>query len=205
MINWKNQELKQLAVFISGTGSTLDNICRHCYEDNGLLKNIAQVTLVISNKVKVKGIEIAKQYGAIPVIIPYNQTMESREDWRERINKNIPSDIDLIVLAGFDQLVKVSHIKTVNVHPSLLPKFGGKGMYGSRVHQAVLAAGEKITGCTVHFANDEYDQGEIIARKIVTIDKEDNIESLTEKVKQAEREIYPQAIRNLLISNDLLK
>jgi len=208
MVDWQNDKLKRLVVLLSGTGSTLDNICRHCYEDGGILKDVAQVTQVISDKPKVLGIEVAKKYGAIPWILPYNPDMEPREEWRQRITRSIMTPVDLIVLAGFTQLIEVDPKykgKIVNVHPGLLPKFGGKGMYGKRVHEAVLAAGEKMTGCTVHLVDDEYDHGPVLAQREVQILEGDTVEILTEKVKAAERELYPQTIRNLLVSNDKYK
>jgi phosphoribosylglycinamide formyltransferase-1 len=208
MVDWQNDKLKSLVVLLSGTGSTLDNICRHCYEDGGILKNVAQVTQVITDKPKALGIQVAKQYGAIPYIVPYDPEMEPREDWRRRITRCIMNPVDLVVLAGFTQLIDVDPKfagKIVNVHPSLLPRHGGKGMYGRKVHEAVLASGDKVTGCTVHLVDGEYDHGPVLAQREVQILEGDTVENLTEKVKAAERELYPQTIRNLLVSNDKYK
>lgn len=208
MVDWGNEQLKRLVVLISGTGTTLDNICRHCYETGGILKDVAQVTQVICDRPGALGLEIARKYGAIPWIIPYNKSMESREQWRKRVTRSIVYPADLIVLAGYNQLFELddrTRGKTVNVHPALIPKYCGKGMWGDRVHAAVLEAKEKVTGCTVHLVDDEYDHGPILAQREVSVEEGDTVETLTEKVKGAERELYPQVIRSLLVSNDKYK
>lgn len=205
MVDWNNKELKRLVVMISGKGSTLDNICRHCYEDGGLLKDIAQVVQVITNRRGIPGLAIAKKFGAVPYVVPYDGDMETRESWRKRIT-NCYMQPDLVIMGGFNQLIEVPpdlEGKILNVHPSLLPKFGGKGMYGHHVHEAVLTAKEKVTGCTVHLVDSEYDRGKILGQREVEIEEGDGVEELTVKVKAAERELYPQIIRNTLVSNDL--
>jgi folate-dependent phosphoribosylglycinamide formyltransferase PurN len=116
-----------------------------------------------------------------------------------------PHDIDLIVLAGFLSQIEILpewEGRMINVHPSLLPLFGGHGLYGSRVHEAVLASGMKVSGCTVHFVNAEYDAGPIILQHTVPVEDDDTPASLGARVFAAECEAYPEAIR-LFASGEL--
>lgn len=208
-MDWLNTELKNLTVLISGTGTTLGNICRHCYEDGGLLKSIAQVACVVSNHLAAPGLEIAHKYGALVKVVERNKRDEEPlEAWQARLNRCMLCEPlpDLIVLAGFTALIKVPQKyegRVLNVHPSLIPKHCGKGMYGRHVHEAVLAAGDTVTGCTVHVVDDEYDHGPVLGQRQVQISEGETVETLTEKIKAAERELYPQMIRNMLVSNDL--
>ncbi|MCZ6873844.1 MAG: formyltransferase family protein, partial [bacterium] len=107
-------------------------------------------------------------------------------------------DIDLVVLAGFLSLYRpAAHLvgRVMNIHPALLPAFGGKGLYGDRVHRAVIESGVKVSGCTVHFADEQYDQGPIILQKTVPVEDDDSVETLAARVFTAECEIYPKAIQ----------
>lgn len=159
----------------------------------------AQVTLLVSNKADAGALNIAREYGVETMVVD-----------RERFfSANSISDglkvrgIDLIVLAGFlwlipPALIKEFSGKIVNIHPALLPKFGGKGMYGKHVHAAVLSAGEKESGITVHFVNERFDEGEHIAQFTCAVDAGDTIETLAAKVQRLEHEHFAGAIERLL-------
>ena len=176
-----------LAIFASGTGTTLqalmDNQERYAY----------QVSLVVVNRVCVAQ-ERAEKEGVV--------TLLSR-DWEEIDQALSQHHIQLIVLAGFLAIIPQWFCekwdkKIINIHPSLLPKFGGKGMYGIRVHEAVLAAGERQSGCTVHYVSAEVDGGAIIAQSIVDVLPDDTPETLAQRVQQAEKNLLPQVIGDLL-------
>lgn len=176
-----------LAIFASGTGTTLqalmDNQERYAY----------QVSLVVVNRVCLAQ-ERAEKEGVV--------TLLSR-DWEEIDQALSQHHIQLIVLAGFLAIIPQWFCekwdkKIINIHPSLLPKFGGKGMYGIRVHEAVLAAGERQSGCTVHYVSAEVDGGAIIAQSIVDVLPDDTPETLAQRVQQAEKNLLPQVIGDLL-------
>lgn len=176
-----------LAIFASGTGTTLqalmDNQERCAY----------QVSLVVVNRVCLAQ-ERAEKEGVV--------TLLSR-DWEEIDQALSQQHIQLIVLAGFLAIIPQWFCekwdkKIINIHPSLLPKFGGRGMYGIRVHEAVLAAGERQSGCTVHYVSAEVDGGAIIAQSIVDVLPGDTPETLAQRVQQAEKNLLPQVIGDLL-------
>lgn len=176
-----------LAIFASGTGTTLqalmDNQERCAY----------QVSLVVVNRVCLAQ-ERAEKEGVV--------TLLSR-DWEEIDQALSQHHIQLIVLAGFLAIIPQWFCekwdkKIINIHPSLLPKFGGRGMYGIRVHEAVLAAGERRSGCTVHYVSAEVDGGAIIAQSIVDVLPDDTPETLAQRVQQAEKNLLPQVIGDLL-------
>lgn len=176
-----------LAVFASGTGTTLqalmDNQERHKY----------QVSLVVVNRA-CQAKERADKEGIITLF---------SKDWQEIDHQLTGHNIQLIVLAGFLAIIPQWFCekwdkKIVNIHPSLLPKFGGKGMYGMHVHEAVLAAGEQQSGCTVHYVSAEVDGGAIIAQSIVPVMGDDTPDSLAQRVQLAEKILLPQVIGELL-------
>lgn len=174
----------RLAFLISGTGRTLQNF---------IDKSAGDIVLVISSKAGVVGLERAKKAG-IPtaVVNPKDHDGIIRE-----LDKVQP---DLVLLAGYLHLFKFPkryYGKVLNIHPALLPKYGGKGFYGHHVHEAVLRAGEKESGCTVHFADLEYDHGPIVLQKKVPVLPGDTPDTLAERVFQAECEAYPEAVRLL--------
>ena len=115
-------------------------------------------------------------------------------------------NIDLIVLAGFllkvpKKLISQYEKKIINLHPSLLPRFGGKGMYGDNVHKAVLKSGDPVTGITIHYVDELYDNGEIVFQKSCNIDPEEGLESLREKIRKLEYEFFPKTIEKILLHN----
>lgn len=182
----------RLAVFISGSGSTLQNLLDRCAD--GRLN--ATVVGVVSSKPDVFGVERAKRVG-VPVVIAEKQgrsetAFAATREWQA----------DLVVCAGWIHLLKVPpdfRGRVLNVHPALLPKFGGKGMYGHHVHAAVLAAGETESGCTVHLVDDTYDTGPVVLQRKVPVLPGDTPETLADRVQAAEREAYPEAINQFQI------
>lgn len=174
----------KMAVLLSGTGRTLDNF--HEGLQNGTMSGSIEV--VISNKAGVLGLEKARQYG-----YPAFHAADN-----EAINRILAEyRIELILLAGFLKLyTPPPHLEraVLNIHPSLIPAFCGDGFYGMRVHRAAHARGVKVSGCTVHFANQAYDQGPIVVQRCVALDDDDTPDHIAAKVFAAECEAFPEAI-----------
>jgi phosphoribosylglycinamide formyltransferase-1 len=191
----------KLAVLLSGSGTTLENIFLRC-ADNSIH---ADVAVVLSSRAGVFGLERARQR-QVPALTVERRKFDSPDTFSSAIYGELAHYApDLICLAGFMSLLRVPTVfqhRVLNVHPSLLPAFGGKGCYGHKVHEAVLRHGCKVAGCTVHFVDNEYDQGPIILQKAVPVLDTDTPDTLAERVQEAEREIYPQAIE--LIAQDRL-
>ena len=183
-----------IAVLLSGNGSTLQNILDRSAK--GLLD--AQVGCVIASRADAYGLERAKKAGVHAIAIP-RKNFASAQDfgnalWTE-VRRHEPA---LVVLAGFMSLLPVPPDfanRIMNVHPALIPAFCGKGMYGHHVHEAVIEYGAKISGCTVHFANAEYDDGPILMQGAVPVYDDDTPDTLAARVQAKEREIYPKAIQ----------
>lgn len=172
-----------LAVFASGSGTTLQAIIDSI--ENKKLD--AKISVVVSNNPEAYALERAKKAG-IPTYIISSKGKENIDNELFEYLKNY--QIDLIVLAGYLRMIGeklLANYKIINTHPSLLPKFGGKGMHGMHVHQAVIDAKEKISGVTVHFVNSEYDRGSIIRQTQVEVLPTDDAESLSAKVQKAEK------------------
>ncbi len=185
----------RLAVLLSGGGTTMQNLLDRIAA--GRLD--AEVVAVVSNKPGVHGLERAQTAGISLIATIERRGCPSLEAFGERIFTLCrDAKADLVVMAGFLQLVPIpddfAH-RVMNIHPALIPAFCGPGMYGRRVHQAVLAAGVKVTGCTVHFADNEYDHGPIIAQTAVPVLDDDTPDTLAARVFAAECETYPEAIR----------
>lgn len=183
-----------LAVLLSGSGSTLQNII-DCIAEGTLN---ARVVCVIASRVDAYGLERARKYG-IPNFLVARRAFSDTAAFSDAVWSEIRRhDIELVVMAGFMCLLEIPddfENRVVNVHPALIPAFCGKGMYGHHVHEAVLAYGAKVSGCTVHFANANYDEGPIIMQGVVPVLEDDTPDSLAERVQAKEREIYPQAIQ----------
>jgi formyltetrahydrofolate-dependent phosphoribosylglycinamide formyltransferase len=184
----------KLAVLISGSGTTLQNLI----DQIAAKKLNASIELVIASRPDIKGIERARSAGLECVVIDrreYHSVNHFSKRVFTEINRN---DIDLICLAGWLCLLNIpmryDH-KLMNIHPALLPSFGGKGMYGHHVHQAVLDYGAKVSGCTVHFVDNEYDQGPIILQRAAPVLEDDTAEVLATRVFEEEKIAYPEAIR----------
>ncbi len=154
--------------------------------------------VVVSSRSKAFGLERARKRGVTAETVSKKQ-YSSVEAFSEAVFKVLrPHQPDLVCLAGFMSLLKIPddfENRILNIHPSLLPSFGGKGFYGDHVHKAVVEQGCKISGCTVHFVNNEYDQGPIVAQRAVPVEEDDDSESLGERVREAERILYPEVIR----------
>lgn len=172
-----------LVVFASGNGSTLQAIIDAINEN----RLNAKISLVVSNNKNAFALERAKEAN-IPTYIISSKKQEDMDEELFNVLENY--EIDLIVLAGYLKMIGpklLEKYRIINTHPSLLPKFGGKGMHGMHVHQAVIDAKEKISGVTVHFVNSEYDRGDIIRQTTVEVLDTDDAESLSAKVQAAEK------------------
>jgi formyltetrahydrofolate-dependent phosphoribosylglycinamide formyltransferase len=178
----------RIAVLVSAGGTTLQNLI-----DRGL-----PVVLVISNNADAFGLERAKSANIATAVVD-RRTSGSRAEFSGRIfDACRAAKADLVCLAGFLQLIEVPDDylgRVMNIHPSLIPAFCGHGYYGHHVHEAVLAYGAKVTGCTVHFADNQYDHGPIILQRAVPVLDDDTADTLAARVFAAECEAYPEAIR----------
>lgn len=180
--------IPRLAVLLSGSGSTLQNLIDRIAD--GRLS--ASIVGVVSSRADVLGVERARNAGLPVAVVPWKSdgVFDALRNWRP----------DFVVLAGWVHLLRIPAdfaSKVVNVHPSLLPAFGGQGMYGRHVHAAVLASGARVSGCTVHFADDTYDTGPIIHQTTVPVLDDDTPDTLAARVQAAEREAYPEALTRL--------
>ena len=189
----KQDHQKHIAIFASGKGSNALAIIDY-FKGNDTIK----VALIVTNKKDAGVIQIAKENR-----IPFDIVSPKELQDEEILDMLDVYEIDLIVLAGFlllvpAFLVKAYPNKIINIHPALLPAHGGKGMYGSRVHEAVLANKDVETGITIHYVNEHYDEGEYIAQFRCHVEPDDNIETLAAKVHQLEHEHYPKVIETLL-------
>lgn len=185
------QEPLQLAVLISGGGRTLVNIEEHIRA--GTLN--AVVRAVICSRGDVRGVSRANAL-CLPTIVLKKKAL-SPEAFQNGITEAVDS-CDLVCMAGFLSMWRVPdkwHARVINIHPALLPDFGGPGMYGDRVHQAVLAAGKTESGCTVHFCDNEYDNGPIILQRKVPVEPGDTSDTLAARVFEQECIAYPEAIQ----------
>lgn len=181
-------------VLLSGSGTTLQNLIDR--KERGELP--INIVLVVSSRKDAYGIERAKKHG-IPYRVIARKDFESWEAFNAELSAAVDCvKPDLICFAGFMLLFRPDskyYGRIMNIHPALIPAFCGKGMYGHHVHESVIEAGVKITGCTAHFVDENYDTGPIILQKAVEVRDDDTPDTLAERVQAAEREIYPQAIQ----------
>ncbi|HTU88702.1 MAG TPA: phosphoribosylglycinamide formyltransferase [Gemmataceae bacterium] len=184
----------RLAVLLSGSGTTLQNILDRI--STGMLR--AEIAVVVSSKADAFGLTRARQ-AHIPTFVVERKSCPSREDFSDRIfGQCRDAGVDLVCLAGFLQLLHIPddfRARVLNIHPALIPAFCGKGHHGLAVHRAALDRGVKVSGCTVHFADNEYDHGPIVSQRVVPVLDDDTPESLAARVFAAECEAYPQAIQ----------
>ena len=185
----------RLAVLLSGSGRTLENLLERI--DGGTLP--ASVAVVVSSRSDVRGARIAERAGvAVRVLPPGGQGVDR---WSEAIFTACrEARADLVVMAGFLHLVRIPHDfagRVINIHPSLLPAFGGRGFHGMNVHRAVLERGCTVSGCTVHLVDDEYDHGRVLLQQAVPVLSDDSPESLAARVFAAECQTLPEAIRRI--------
>ena len=186
----------RLAVLISGGGTTLLNFLKKI--EAGELA--ADIPLVISSRADAAGVERARKAGLRCEVIT-RKSFASVEAFSDRIYELCrEAQVDLVVLAGFLSLIRVPtdfRHRVINIHPALIPAFCGAGFYGHHVHEAVIARGAKVSGCTVHFADDEYDHGPIVLQQSVPVWDDDTADTLAARVFEAECEAYPEALRRI--------
>ena len=181
-----------MGVLISGGGRTLMNL--HQFSLGGTLP--IRVVTVIASRV-CKGIDKAKAAGLDVHLVPYSQIADVAEYSRQISQILLGAGVELVIQAGF---LSLWHIpprlegRVMNIHPALLPAFGGKGMFGHHVHEAVLASGCKVSGCTVHFVTNQYDEGPIIIQRCVPVLEADTADALADRVFEQECLAYPEAI-----------
>lgn len=190
------KRLKNIAVFASGSGTNAENIAIYFKESQ-----VARVTNILANKPDAYVLERAKKM-QIPTFVfdrmMFRETGEVLKYLKE-------ANIDFVVLAGFLWLIPTDIIdefrgKIVNIHPALLPKHGGKGMYGGKVHQAVIDEGDKESGITIHHVNECYDEGNIIFQVKCSVEPGDTPESVANKVHELEYKHFPAVVENLIIN-----
>lgn len=185
----------RIAIFASGNGSNAQRIAEY-FADN----DAVEISLILSNKKEAYVLERAKNLGIAAFHIPKAQFLEGTEVLKILQER----EIDFIVLAGFLLLIPPAIIdafpeKIVNIHPALLPKYGGKGMFGGHVHEAVVAAGEKESGITIHFVNEKYDEGDYIFQAKCAVAPNETPDSLAQKIHALEYEYFPKTLEKLII------
>jgi formyltetrahydrofolate-dependent phosphoribosylglycinamide formyltransferase len=186
----------KLAIFASGRGSNFQAIL----EAIAMRRLKAQVVLCVSNRADAGALQIARA-AQIPTAVIEEKQFAGVADYANALLAELTKhDANFIALAGFMRKIPVEIVRQfrhriVNIHPALLPSFGGKGMYGHRVHEAVLAYGCKVTGVTVHFVDEEYDTGPPILQRCVAVLDDDTPETLAARVLEIEHQIYPEALQ----------
>ena len=186
--------IKKIAVFASGSGTNAENLIRY-FSNSGR----AKVELVLCNNPVAGIIERARNLGVPSVVF-------NRKDFYEStmvLNQLLEKKIDLVVLAGFLWLIPWNIIATfekkiINIHPALLPGFGGKGFYGMKVHQAIIDSKSLLSGITIHYVNEKFDEGEIIFQAASHVNKEDTAESLAKKIHELEYSYFPVVVEKVL-------
>lgn len=188
-----NNKKIRLAVFVSGGGTNLENIINYFSADEQV-----EVSMVVSNKADAYALQRAKNHDIPNAVISRKQFAEDEATVMATVK-----DCDFIILAGFlvkvpDYLIDAYPKRIINIHPALLPKYGGKGMYGHHIHEAVKAAGEKETGITIHFVNNELDAGEHIAQFKVALSDEDTADTIAAKIHELEQAHFPNVIESVI-------
>ena len=185
---------KNIAIFASGNGSNTENICNFFQNSSDIT-----VVLICSNNKDAYVVKIAKKL-QIPFFLFTKQGLENFFKLEKVLTENI---VDFIILAGFllkipKKMLENYPNKIINIHPALLPKYGGKGMYGNNVHKAVLEKKETESGITIHFVNSKYDDGEIVFQTKCKVENNDSVESLGEKIRKLEQEFFPKTIEGVI-------
>ena len=185
---------KKLAIFASGSGSNAENICNYFANSSDI-----EVVLMCTNNRDAYIVKRAEKLD-IPVVFISKPELNNFDNLHKKLQS---VKVDIIILAGF--LLKLPAImieyypnRILNIHPSLLPKYGGKGMYGNKVHKAVLENKETESGISIHFVNQNYDEGEIVLQEKCVISEDETLETLTEKIHQLEHNYFPIAIEKTL-------
>jgi formyltetrahydrofolate-dependent phosphoribosylglycinamide formyltransferase len=190
----RNSGRLRIAVLLSGSGTSLENLFERI--ESGELH--AEVAIVIASKTEAGGLARARRRGVPALAIPRREFPDVSK-FNDAIHAALAEhEVDLVALLGFLSPFETRgkfDARTLNVHPALIPAFSGKGFYGRRVHEAVLASGVKVTGATVHFVDAQYDHGPIILQEAVPVLEADTPESLAARVQAVERRLVPEAIR----------
>lgn len=186
--------MKRIAVFASGSGSNAENIINFFKDDENI-----EISCILTNKADAYVLERARKHGVDSMVFNREEFNNSSKILDYLLERNI----DFIVLAGFlwlvpNNLIKAYPDKIVNIHPALLPGYGGKGMYGMKVHEAVVANKEQKSGISIHYVNEKYDDGNIIFQASCSIAAEDTPEDVAEKIHALEYEHFPKVIAQLL-------
>ena len=186
--------MKNIAIFASGNGTNAERIAKYFAENPNV-----SVRIILTNNPKAFVIERAKKLSIPAFVFDKDTFFKTDEVLQVLLNKKT----DLVVLAGFMWLVPGYLIqaypgKIINIHPALLPKYGGKGMYGHHVHEAVLKNREKTSGITIHYVNEKYDEGQIILQKEIPVLENDTPDTLASRIHELEYEYYPRVIEELL-------
>jgi len=187
--------MTNIAIFASGGGTNAENLFQYFNNDKRV-----KIKLVVTNNDKAGVIEKAERHKKNVQLI----SKTALNEYTDKIIEFLEAEkIDFIILAGFllkmpEAFIKAFPKRIINLHPSLLPKYGGKGMYGGFVHQAVIANKDTKSGITIHFVNEEYDKGEIILQKECNLDENETAETLAKKIHELEMEFLPKAIETLI-------
>lgn len=188
---------QRIAIFASGAGSNAERLMQHFTTDGR-----CEIAAIIVNNPSAAVISIAQKYGISTILVDKNSWLSPNNILQITQSYNI----DFIVLAGFlwripEALIDAFPNKIINLHPALLPKFGGKGMYGMNVHKAVVAAAETETGITIHYVNAAYDEGAIIAQYKCTVEAQDSAENVATKIKNLEEAYFVATVLSVLYDN----
>jgi len=184
----------KIAVLLSGSGTTMQNLIDRIRQG----KLNAQIVIAIADRANTRGLERASEAGIPTALVPREQSATLTEFSERIFGQCRQSQADLVVMGGFLRLIQVPQDfenKVINIHPSLIPAFCGKGFHGLNVHRAVIDAGNKVTGCTIHFADNIYDHGPIIMQCPVQVLDDDTPETLMKRVFEEECRAYPEVIQ----------
>ncbi|MBL7138504.1 MAG: phosphoribosylglycinamide formyltransferase [Bacteroidales bacterium] len=186
--------MQRIAIFASGNGTNAQRIMEH-FQDHPKIR----VTLLLSNKADAFVLERARNMHVPSVVFTRNDLYDSQH----LLDILSVQCIDFLVLAGFlwlipGYLLQAYPSRIINIHPALLPKYGGKGMYGMRVHESVIQAGERESGISIHYVNEQYDEGQIIFQAKCPVEPGDTAESLANKVHELEYKFYPEIIEKVM-------
>lgn len=189
--------MKRIVIFASGSGTNAENIIKYFQKSN-----VANVVRVLTNKKDAKVLERSSEQNI-------NSLYFNRHDFYDSdvILNLLINEADFIILAGFlwrvpEKIIKKFYNKIVNIHPALLPRYGGKGMYGMHVHNAVIENKEKETGITIHYVNENYDEGAIILQEKFRINEKDTPDSIAKKIHQLEYKYFPKVIKEILLKDE---
>ncbi len=189
--------MKRIAIFASGSGTNAENIVSYFKNSSTI-----NVVLILTNNPSAKVLERAQKLNIPSKIFNKNDLNESDEFLQFLI-----SEVDYIILAGFLWLLPMRIVqkfpnRIINIHPALLPKYGGKGMFGMKIHQAVIENQEKETGITIHFVNESYDDGAIVFQKSIKLDENDTPEMVAAKIHELEYKYFPTVIESIILKDE---